>query len=459
MRRALWVFSLIVFLLVAFVFSSLLISVSKSQAQPNESTQSTPAPLSNRDVPSCTLELKIEGAVTPATLDYLERGFEKAKNLQCRSIFLGINTPGGNLQTTRLIVEKILASPIPVLCLVEPAGGHAGSAGAIILLACHVNGAEPGTNIGAATPVSGAGASFDQDMRNKILQDTESWVKSLASYRGRNTEVAGEIVTKAKAVTASDAARLNLIDTLARERNEFLTFAEGRAVKMQGDQTEAVQVGALTPYEPDLRTDFLQLVTDPEIAYLMFMGSLALLFFEFTHPGMIAPGIAGTIGLIVSLISFHKLEVWWGGVALIAVGLGLLVAEAFVPSFGALGVGGIIAFAAGSVLLYDPGVTGQGISWSLILTTTIGLGALMLGLALLAFQTRRKGKAEAEVAILGRIGEVASFEAPSLRRGMIIVQGEYWRFVSDKDLRIGEPVVVVGQEGLTLKVKQTERTE
>lgn len=408
---------------------------------------------SSRNTPSCTLELTLEGTVAPGTLDYLTRGFQRAEELKCRSILLQVNTPGGSLQTTRLIVEKILSSPQPVLCLISPHGGHAGSAGAIILMACHIAGALPTTNIGAATPIAGGGQAIPEDLRRKLIEDTKSWVVGLAKLRGRNLEFAEKIVTEAKALDAEEAFRLKAIDILAQDKNGFLDQTEGRVVKMAGDVEHTVQNGALVEFLPDLRHAFLQFITDPETAYLIFMASLALIYFEITHPGTMVPGIAGALGLIASLMAFHKLDVWWGGAALIALGIALLIAEAFVASFGALGLGGILALGIGSFLLYEPGVAGGGLSTMLILVVTGVVGAMMMSLAVLALRTRRKGKANTEVVLLGHPGEVASLESPSLRKGMVIVRGEYWRFVSEKDVQIGDQVEVISQEGLVLEVK------
>ncbi len=404
------------------------------------------------EVPSCTLSVPIEGAISPATLDLFSRAQEEAKKRGCVSILVRLNTPGGSLSSARSIVEKILASEIPVLCLVSPAGGHAGSAGAFILLACHVNGAMPGTNIGAATPIASTGQSLTKDLREKVIQDTVSWTLSLAKLRGRSTAFAESIVTRAQAYDAVEAARIGAIDTVVDEVSQFLDFAQGRPVTMVGQVRQSVATGAITLYEPDLRARLLQVLTDPELAYVIFMLSLGLIYFEFTHPGAIAPGVAGAIGLIISLIAFQHLDVWWGGVAFIASGLGLILLEAFLPSFGALGIGGIIALAVGSVLLFPPGSPGLPV-WLVVATTGI-LGALMLALAVLAFRTRRMQRAAAGHRLEGSRGRVMSLEAPSLRRGMVEVGGELWKFQSSEDLRSGDGVLVLSQEQLILKVKK-----
>lgn len=407
------------------------------------------------ETPTCTLSLKIEGAIGPGQLEYLERGLKKAEESKCGSVLLTINTPGGALNTTRKMVERILASQVPVLCLVSPSGGHAGSAGAILLMACHVSGAEPGTNIGAATPISGTGEEIGKDARAKAIEDTVSWLKSLARIQGRNLEFAEKIVTESKAYEATEAAKLGAIDTIQPDVIRFLDFADGRTVVMSEGRSAIVTTGALVDFEPDTRIRFLKFVTDPQFAYLLFMASLALLYFEFTHPGAIVPGVTGGIGLVISLMSFHALDVWWGGVLLIALGLAFLIAEAFVPTFGALGIGGIVAFTAGSLLLYEPG----SLSYVLVFTVSGFTGAIMLALAIFAYRTHRRARVSVEKSLVGRIGEVASFESPSLRRGMVIVGGEYWRFVADRDLTVGESVEVVAQEGLTMRVRPSLKKE
>jgi membrane-bound serine protease (ClpP class) len=406
-----------------------------------------------RDVPLCTLEMRLTDTIGPAALDFVNRGFERARDRHCSSILMLINTPGGSLQTTRLIVEKILASEIPVLCLVSPEGGHAGSAGAIILQACHVAGAEMATNLGAATPVT-FGASMPEDIKAKIMQDTVSWVRGLARLRGRNLEFAEKIVTEARAVDASDAAKIGAIDVVVEDVKHFLNFSEGRLVTMRGGEKQSVRTGVLIAMDSDMRNEVLRLITDPEFAYLLFMISLGLLYFEITHPGVYAPGVAGGLGLIISLIAFHKLEVWWGAVLLIVSGLGLMIAEAFVPSFGALGIGGVIALAVGSVLLFDPNSVGGGLPLSLIVTTVGALGGITFLLAFVAFRTRRRnrGKASLETVLIGRSATVVSLEAPSRRRGMVSVEGEFWRFVSEQDVQVGDVVTVVEQEQLHVKV-------
>jgi membrane-bound serine protease (ClpP class) len=282
------------------------------------------------------------------------------------------------------------------------------------------------------------------------LNDTISWVESLADLRSRDKKFARDIVENAKVASAKDALQSHAIDFAGEGPTDFLKFCQGRNVKMKAGHVEAVQTSTLQSFEPDLRYRLLELVTHPQIAYLLFMASLALLYFEVTHPGMFLPGVAGAVGLVISLISFHLLEVRWGGLALLILGLIFLVAEAFVPSFGALGVGGIIAFVMGSIFLFDPAV--GTLPLTMILPTALGLGFIMMGLAFLALRTRRVKKRSGFDVLIGAEGRVSSIDAQGARHGMVEVSGELWKFESDHDLKINDMVRVTSVHHFTLKV-------
>lgn len=421
---------------------------------------------------TCTLEIPIRGAISTATADFLKRGFEKAKHEECDSVLLTINTPGGNLQTTRGIVESIMRSEIPVLCVVSPKGGHAGSAGALILLSCHVSGALTSTNIGAATPILPDGASLGGDLRKKIVEDTKAWALSLAKERGRSQEFAEKIIVDAKAYDAESALKVKAVEIVAPTVTDFLEQARGREVSIgnSNEPTSAIAtktkvvVGPLISLSPDLRESFLGLISDPEISYLLFMAALALIYFEITHPGAIAPGVVGALFLIASLIAFEKLQVVWGAVGLILLGIVFLIAEAFVPSFGALGVGGIIALGAGSILLYDPANGGLALSPWLSLGVPVFLGALLLTLAFIVFRSRslRTGESLAEAGIIGEQVEVDRVQDG---HAFVTVRGEIWRVEVDgvsvsreNTLRVGDALIVDAIEGMKLKVKRPSET-
>lgn len=402
---------------------------------------------------SCTKALEVTGPISASTLDDFTRALKEAQKLKCSSVLVRINTPGGDLQSTRRIVELMLGSESQTfLCLVSPSGGQAGSAGAIILQACHVSGALKATNIGAATPVLGGGAKMSDDLRKKIVNDTTAWVESLAKLRNRNQKFAKEIVTEAKSLDAEAAAEIKAIDFVVDSEDQFLQKSAGREVVMKDDKRTAVQVGAIKEYQKDARSHLLALVTDPEIAYLMFIGSLALLYFEVTHPGMIAPGVIGGVGLIVSLMAMHKMEVEWAGLMLILLGLGLLIAEIFVPSFGMLGIGGFVSFVLGSVFLFNTEQTGYSLSWLVILPTALGLGATIFGIGYLSLSALKKSK-DPDLSMKEAHVTVTHVDSSEVS-GQVEVLGEFWNFESQDRLKVGDLVKIQERHGLTLKVQK-----
>ncbi len=408
---------------------------------------------------NCVYEIPVQGAITAATLDFIERGERQAEIKGCEALLLEINTPGGSLETTRRIVERILASPRPVLCLVAPAGGHAGSAGALILQACHVAGAVRATNLGAATPILGNGQVLSDDLRKKMVEDTRSFSAGLAKLRGRSVEFAEKIVTEAQSLDAEAALRAGGLDLVVASREEFLQRSQGRSVAMPNDQKLVLQDLSPLPVErlqKDLREKALSLFADPELAYLLFLAALGLLYFEITHPGATVPGVAGAVLLIISLVAFHKLDVGWGGVGLIGLGVGFLIAEAFIPSFGALGVGGIIAIGIGSVFLFDPASGGLQLSpWlSLGVPAVFGITLLAFGYFVFAPVRRRRGSLAEDdfTGMTVQINEVKSGGGIASRQGSVELRGEIWQVECDSILAIGDAVKVVGREGLKLKV-------
>lgn len=412
------------------------------------------------DREDCTAEAGIDGAVSTATFDFVDRAIKRAVRESCKSILFNINTPGGSLQTTRMIVEKILASPIPVLCVVGPEGGHAGSAGALILLSCHVSGMLPATNVGAATPIAGGGATLGDDLRKKIVEDTKSWAVGLAKKRGRSATFAEKIITEAKAYDGEAALKAGGVDILATSIPDFLKQATGREVLVAATLEEGsgaktkVEVGRQLLIERDWRESLLNVITDPEFSYLIFMGALGLLYFEITHPGAIAPGVAGALMLVTSLISFQKLDVSWGGVGLIALGISFLIAEAFVPSFGALGIGGIIALGVGSVLLYDPSNGGLALSLWLSLGVPLTLGVSLFAFAIWIFKSRRRGgESLSEAGVVGHTVRVDRVSDDG-RTGAVQVRGEIWAFECAEPVALGDSVKILEIVGLKLRVEK-----
>lgn len=400
---------------------------------------------------SCTLELEINGTIGLATLDAYQRARKQVLKKACSSLLLLINTPGGALQTTRLIIEDILNSPFPVLCLVHPSGGHAGSAGAIILQACHVSGALPATNIGAATPILSTGKETPKDLRKKMINDTQSWIEGITQLRKRNQKFSKEIVTQAKAVSATEAAKIGAIDFLVQNKREFLEKAQNRSVILQNNQKAKVLTGDVISFPLDARYKVISLLADPETAYLIFMGSLGLIYFEITHPGTIIPGVLGGIGLIISLMSFHKLNVQWGGLALICLGMILMLAEAFAPSFGFLGLGGIASFVLGSLFLFDP-QSGYSLSYPFLVGASIFFGLITFLIAYMAYSTRKIKRSGAFDVLIGKTALIVKVNKNNNKRGLAEVHGETWSVESETPLQIHDEMTVLGFEGLKIKV-------
>ena len=412
----------------------------------------------------CLVAAPIQDTIGAATLDLIERLEEEAERQNCSGYLLRVNTPGGNLQTTKMIVQKILASRKPYLCLIAPRGAQAGSAGAMIMQACHLTGALPTTNIGAATPVAGSGGEMGEDLKKKILNDTISWIEGVAKDRGRSVKFARDMVEKATSVSAEEAVKIGGVDLLVDSETEFLEKARGRKIVLSKEvEVTLAETLAIVEFPLDLRYQVLSKISDPNISYLLFMGSLGLLYFGITNPGTVIPEVLGSIGLILAFVSFHMLDVYWGGVALILLGLSMFFLELFIMSSGVLAVGGLVAFFLGSTLLFDVQETGYSLSYTMILPVTLTLAALLGGILYFAIATRgRKSHSQILDDVSGVVLPVQSFDGREF--GHTRWRGEIWRFRLEdevtKEISLAPPekldqVVGVRVEGLTLIVKRT----
>jgi membrane-bound serine protease (ClpP class) len=296
----------------------------------------------------------IDGSINPAVDDYIRENIGRAKAGGARALIIQLDTPGGLLESTRTIVKEMLAAQVPIIVYVAPSGGGAGSAGVFITMAAHVAAMAPGTNIGAAHPVAGGGQEVKGVMGEKIENFTASFSESIAQKRGRNAEWAIQAVRKSVAITESDALKKNVIDIVAKDIDDLLRQADGRKVDLDGKiQVLALKGAKVQRHDMSLKQKVLNILADPNIAYLLMMAGLLGLYMEFSHPGVIFPGVAGAICLLLALASFQLLPLNYTGLALIGLGIALLVGEMFLPSFGVLGIGGIIALAMGSLLLFD----------------------------------------------------------------------------------------------------------
>ena len=400
--------------------------------------------------------IAIDGSINPAVDDFLRESIARAKNNGARALVVQLDTPGGLLTSTRTMVKEMLGAQVPVMVWVGPSGAGAGSAGVFITLAAHVAAMAPGTNIGAAHPVAGGGQEVKGVMGEKIENFTASFSESIAQKRGRNAEWAIEAVRKSVAITESDALKKNVIDIVAKDIDDLLKQADGRKVDLDGKIVVlALKDAKVIRHEMSLKQKVLNTLADPNIAYLLMMAGLLGLYMEFSHPGVIFPGVVGAICLLLALASFQLLPLNYTGLTLIALGIGLLVAEMFVPSFGFLGIGGIIALAIGSLFLFDTESSDLIVDRSIVFTAVGTVGAIMLALSYLVFKSQKLIQTTGMDGLIGEIGEVRVKLGPA---GKVFVHGEYWNAAADGEIDVGEKVEVIGYQGMRLNVRRSSKS-
>jgi membrane-bound serine protease (ClpP class) len=394
----------------------------------------------------------IDGSINPAVDDFIGESIARAKAGGAQALIIQLDTPGGHLSSTQTIVKKILGATVPVIVYVAPAGAGAGSAGVFITLAGHVAAMAPGTNIGAAHPVAGGGQEIKGAMGEKIENFAASFAETIAQQRGRNAEWAIQAVRKSVSITEKEALKKNVIDIIARDIDDLLKQADGRKVDLDGrPATLALKDVRIERHDMSLKQKILNALADPNIVYLLMMAGILGLYMEFSHPGVIFPGVAGGICLLLALAGLQILPINYAGLALIVLGIGLLIGEAFAPSFGILGIGGIISLALGSFFLFDTEGSDLIIDRSIIFTAVATLGSFVLAISYLVVRSQKSKPTLGIEGLVGEIGEVRGKLSPT---GKVFVHGEYWNAQADGEIDVGEKVQVVGYEGMSLKVKQ-----
>jgi membrane-bound serine protease (ClpP class) len=424
---------------------------------------------------SLALTISIDGAIGPASANYVKDALATAGRRHAEIVILRLNTPGGLNSSMREIIADVLASPVPVIGYVAPSGAHAASAGTYILYATHIAAMAPGTNIGAATPVQIGGAipglpsgtpdkegkdKKDSDhqaepkdaMTAKTTNDAVAFIRSLAELRGRNVDWAEKAVREAATLSANAALQANVIDLVARDPAELLSRVDGRGVEVAGGKTQhlATKDAVIEPIDPGWISRFLAVITDPNVAFILLMVGIYGLIFEFVSPGAIAPGVVGTICLLLGLYALNLLPINYAGLALMLVGIALLAVEAFSPTV-VIGLGGVVAFVLGGIMLFRVEAPGYRLSWSVIgIVAAIFTGFVLVVLG--SLRRARKGAVRVGAqAMRGLSAEVLDWNETE---GHVFTHGERWQARGVEAFRPGEVVEVANIVDLTLVVRR-----
>lgn len=408
---------------------------------------------------STVVELEIEGGIGVATADYIHSGIDHATDVGAELVIINMDTPGGLMKPMRSIVMDILGSDVPVAVYVTPAGARADSAGTYILLAAHVAAMAPTTHLGAATPVPLVGGGDEKDeetdqapgMDRKAINDAVSYIRGLAERHGRNADWAEDAVLEAATLTAAQALEHNVIDFVAVDRDELLSQVDGHEIEIAGEPRKLSTADAeVQTFEPDWRIKLLTVISNPEIVLLLGLIGLYGLMYEGWNPGAIVPGVVGVICLLLAAYALQVIPVNYAGLGLIIIGVALIVAEAYAPSFGALGLGGITAFIFGAIIMFDSDIPGFGISYAFVIGIGLVFAVLLIWLISFLLRLRRRGAVSGQETLIGGIATALEDFSGT---GNVWIEGEAWKAQSALPVNKDQQVVVRSIDGLVLVVE------
>ncbi len=451
------------FLLVAFTFGGQVCAA-------RDDAPAKSAPVSTTTITN-VVELRLDGEVEPLVAEYIVNGIAQANAQNAGLILITVNTPGGLDTSMREIVQAVLASRAPVVIFVSPTGSRAASAGFFILMSADVAAMSPGTETGAASPIMEIGGSpvkIDDTLSRKITNDATAYLRSYTSQRGRNVDLAATAVTDAKAFSADEALKGNLIDAIATSKEDLFAKLEGRTItRFDGAKVQLhFDHPAVAPVEMTGRQKFLMRIVQPDVFFVLLILGVLGLYTEFTHPGVFAPGVIGGIALVLALFAMHLLPVSLAGLLLIAVAFALFILEAKFPTHGVLGVGGVVAMVLGAVFLVKSPLTGMGVSLFTAVCVAIPFGLIVIFLMRLVLKSRGWKLATGKEELIGEVGEVREevrekththADAPE-SFGSVFVHGELWRAAAraGEAIPVGARVRVKKVNGLTLEVEPLE---
>ena len=411
----------------------------------------------NTQEQSPVLMIEVDGIINPPTAKFVIDAIDDAVRQNAQCLIIQLDTPGGLMESMRLIVKKELSSSVPIIVYVAPGGARAASAGVFVTMAAHVAVMAPGTHIGAAHPVTlgGGEGKENKTMTDKIVNDTVAFVKNIAKVRGRNVDWAEKSVVKSLSITDEEAEKLRVIDFISPDIQDLLAKIDGKVVKLEGGLTRTLHTKGVKPQSIQMswRERLLDIISNPQIAYyLLMLGGMGI-FFELSNPGAILPGVVGGIFLILAFYALQVLPVNYAGLALILFGIILFIAEIKVVSHGLLAVGGVISLFLGSLMLFQSPVEYMRLSLSVIIPAVLVTSGFFIFAMTMAIRARLK---KPTTGLEGLIGETGVVVTPLSPEGKVSVHGEFWDAVSDQSIEKGEKAKIIGVTNLRLKVKKTE---